>query len=161
MELNLSELISKKEKVKKIDITFNVDFKGEDFKISKPLAFNGEVKCSDDIITIVGKIKGSVDMQCSRCLKIFSYNIDLDICEEFTNNSDKEDDSIILFEDDLYLSEVIVNNVISTLPIKKLCKEDCKGLCHKCGVDLNLEACKCNNDNIDIRMAKLMDLFKE
>lgn len=161
MELNLSELISKKEKVKKLDITFNIDFKGEDFEISKPLVFNGEVKCSNDIITIIGNIKGSVDMQCSRCLKIFSHNIDLDICEEFTNNSDKEDDSIILFEDDLYLSEVIVNNVISTLPIKKLCKKECKGLCHKCGVDLNLETCKCNNENIDIRMAKLMDLFKE
>lgn len=161
MELNLSEMISKKEKVKKLDITLNIEFKGEDFEISKPFGFNGTIKCFDDIISVIGNVKGSVEMQCSRCLKDFSYNIDLDICEEFTNNSDKEDDSIILFEGDLYLSEVIVNNVISTLPIKKLCKEDCKGLCHKCGVDLNLETCKCNNDNIDIRMAKLMDLFKE
>lgn len=161
MELNLSEMISKKEKVKKLDITLNIEFEGEDFEISKPFGFNGTIKCFDDIISVIGNVKGSVEMQCSRCLKDFSYNIDLDICEEFTNNSDKEDDSIILFEGDLYLSEVIVNNVISTLPIKKLCKEDCKGLCHKCGVDLNLETCKCNNDNIDIRMAKLMDLFKE
>ena len=161
MELNLSELISKKEKVKNIDVTFNIDLKGEDFEISKPLTFKGEIKCSNDILTVIGNIKGSVKMQCSRCLKIFSHNIDLDICEEFTNNSDKEDDSITFFEDDLYLSEVIVNNVISTLPIKKLCKKDCKGLCHKCGADLNLGTCTCNNDNIDIRMAKLMDLFKE
>ena len=100
-------------------------------------------------------------MQCSLCLEIFSHNFDLDIFEEFTNNSDKEDDSISFFEDNLYLSEVIVNNVISTLPIKKLCNENCKGLCHECGTNLNLVTCNCNSDNIDIRMAKLMDLFKE
>ncbi|MDO4534713.1 MAG: YceD family protein [Clostridium perfringens] len=161
MELNLSELISKKEKVKNIDVTFNIDLKGEDFEISKPLTFKGEIKCSSDILTVIGNVEGSVKMQCSRCLKIFSHNINLNICEEFTNNSDKEDDSITFFEGDLYLSEVIVNNVISTLPIKKLCKKDCKGLCHECGTDLNLGTCNCNNNDIDIRMAKLMDLFKE
>lgn len=161
MELNLSDLISKKEKVKKIDITFSVNLKGEDFIISKPLAFKGEAKCSDDILTIIGNVKGLIEMQCSRCLEIFSHNIDLDIFEEFTNNSDKEDDSIAFFEDNLYLSEVIVNNVISTLPIKKLCNENCKGLCHECGTNLNLGTCNCNSDNIDIRIAKLMDLFKE
>ena len=113
------------------------------------------------ILTIIGNVKGLIEMQCSRCLEIFSHNIDLDIFEEFTNNSDKEDDSIAFFEDNLYLSEVIVNNVISTLPIKKLCNENCKGLCHECGTNLNLGTCNCNSDNIDIRMAKLMDLFKE
>ena len=76
MELNLSDLISKKEKVKKIDITFSVNLKGEDFIISKPLAFKGEAKCSDDILTIIGNIKGLIEMQCSRCLEIFSHNID-------------------------------------------------------------------------------------
>ncbi|MDV5106550.1 YceD family protein [Clostridium perfringens] len=37
---------------------------------------------------------------------------------------------------------------------------DCKGLCQKCGIDLNKETCQCDNEEIDLRMAKLMDLFK-
>lgn len=81
--------------------------------------------------------------------------------EKFTNNSNQEDDSIAYVEgDELDVAEAVVENVISTLPIKRLCSIDCKGLCQKCGIDLNKETCQCDNEEIDLRMAKLMDLFK-
>ena len=51
------------------------------------------------------------------------------------------------------------NNILLTLPIKRLCKEDCKGLCQQCGNNLNLSTCQCDNDDIDPRLAKLKDLF--
>ena len=41
--------------------------------------------------------------------------------------------------DTLDITEIIENSIISTLPIKRLCKEDCKGLCSKCGANLNIE----------------------
>ena len=81
--------------------------------------------------------------------------------EKFTNNSNQEDDSIAYVEgDELNVAEAVVENVISTLPIKRLCSIDCNGLCQKCGIDLNKETCQCDNEEIDLRMAKLMDLFK-
>lgn len=164
MKLNFSELCSKRERTKNFDITLDdqsVRFDNEELKVSEPLKFQGEVKSYDDIVNIKGKITGTLELECSRCLKNFSFPVDTDMDDEFTNNSNQEDDSIILVEGDILdITEIIVNNVISTLPIKNLCDENCKGLCHECGTDLNVHNCNCNHQDVDIRMAKLMDLFK-
>jgi len=45
-----------------------------------------------------------------------------------------------------------------SVPMKKLCKENCKGLCPKCGSDLNKEKCKCITEEIDPRWKPLMNL---
>ncbi|MFN3694656.1 MAG: YceD family protein, partial [Ignavibacterium sp.] len=44
---------------------------------------------------------------------------------------------------------------ILAIPMKKLCKEDCKGLCPRCGADLNFEQCTCPKEEIDPRWEKL------
>lgn len=65
----------------------------------------------------------------------------------------------MLLEDEVIdVTEVIENNIIIELPIKRLCKENCKGLCQQCGVNLNFSKCKCEKD-IDPRLAKLKDFF--
>lgn len=164
MKLNFSDLCSRKKINKSLDFTLDLktlEFDNEELKVIEPLKFQGFVKAYNSIITISGNVIGTIEVRCSRCLKNFSQSINLDFTEEFTNNLNKEDDSITLVEDDIIdIVEVVVNNVISTLPIKKLCREDCKGLCHQCGVDLNVHSCTCNTEDVDVRMAKLMDLFK-
>ncbi|MGL5245207.1 MAG: YceD family protein [Sarcina sp.] len=164
MKLKFSELCSKRERKKAIDLCLdlkNIEFEHETFRVLNPLEFKGEILSYDDIIIIKGKVTGKIQMECSRCLKHFSYNVHNDIDEKFTNNSNQEEDSIILVEgDELDITEIIVNNVISTLPIKKLCDENCRGLCQECGTDLNVHICNCNTQDVDIRLAKLKDLFK-
>ncbi|MPQ44164.1 YceD family protein [Clostridium tarantellae] len=164
MKLKFSELCSKRERKKALDLCLDlkkIQFEHDEFGVLEPLKFNGEIKTNYDVIIISGKITGKIEMACSRCLKHFSYDICNDINEKFTNNSNQEEDSIILVEgDELDITEIIVNNVISTLPIKKLCDENCKGLCHECGTDLNVHICNCNTQDVDIRLAKLKDLFK-
>ncbi len=49
---------------------------------------------------------------------------------------------------------------ILSIPMKKLCKPDCKGLCFKCGRDLNKGECKCTETEIDPRWEKIIDLKK-
>ena len=63
--------------------------------------------------------------------------------------------------DTLDITEIIENSIISTLPIKRLCKEDCKGLCSQCGTNKNVKECQCDNFDVDIRLAKLRELFGE
>ena len=165
MKLIFSEICSKRERRKSLDFILDLksfEFEGENMKVIEPLNFTGEVISNESFIELVGNITGELQMKCSRCLTNFSYEISIDMDEKFTNNSNQEDDSIAYVEgDELDVAEAVVENVISTLPIKKLCNENCKGLCHECGTNLNLGTCNCNSDNIDIRMAKLMDLFKE
>lgn len=165
MKLSFTDLCSKREKKKTLELTLDlkeITFDGEVLKVLEALNFKGEIISYNDIIKISGVINGILELQCSRCLENFSYKIDLTIDEEFTNNINNEDDSIILVEgDELDITEIIVNNVISTLPIKKLCSENCNGLCQECGTNLNVHNCNCNKQDVDIRMAKLMDLFKQ
>lgn len=162
MEFKFSELTSKKERSKKLDLIVEqeiIELPGEEIKILEPIKFDGELKMVDDIVSLYGNITTKLELECSRCLKNFSIDVNTDIDEKFSNNY-KEDDSIALIEGDILdVADAIVSNVISTLPIKRLCVEQCKGLCQQCGADLNIEKCRCDDSNIDIRFEKLKDLF--
>lgn len=162
MEFKFSELTSKKERSKKLDLIVEqeiIELPGEEIKILEPIKFDGELKMVDDVVSLYGNITTKLELECSRCLKNFSIDVNTDIDEKFSNNY-KEDDSIALIEGDILdVADAIVSNVISTLPIKRLCVEQCKGLCQQCGADLNIEKCHCDDSNIDIRFEKLKDLF--
>ncbi|MGL5634850.1 MAG: YceD family protein [Sarcina sp.] len=164
MELRFSELTSKKEKCKAINLVVEEDtiyIPGEIIKVLKPITFNGVAKVVEDVITLEGNISTELELQCSRCLKNFSTTVNTSIDEKFSNNF-KEDESIVPIESDILdVSEIIANNVISTLPIKRLCDEQCKGLCQTCGADLNLHQCSCSDLDTDIRFEKLKELFKQ
>lgn len=162
MEFKFSEMTSKKEKSKVLEFTLEkekVELPGETIKFIEPIDFKGNLRFIEDIVEISGDVKTTLELQCSRCLKNFSYQVNTDFGEKFSNNY-KDDDNIALVEGDIIdISEVIVNNVISTLPIKRICTDQCKGLCQSCGVDLNKSTCDCGNQNIDLRFDKLKDLF--
>jgi len=80
--------------------------------------------------------------------------------EKFSNNSDNKDDEIIFIDGDtIDITNIVKNNIILSLPFKKLCKDDCKGICQNCGGNLNTTSCHCKEDDIDPRLAKLKDLF--
>ncbi|MGL4990375.1 MAG: YceD family protein [Sarcina sp.] len=162
MELKFSDAISKKEINKSINLIVDEDrifLPGEEIKILNPISFSGKAKMVNGNITLEGDIKAILELQCSRCLKDFEICIETDIDDKFSNNLN-EDESIAYIEGDILdISDAIVSNVISTLPIKRLCEEQCKGLCQSCGADLNLHKCQCNDSNVDIRFEKLKDLF--
>jgi uncharacterized protein len=56
------------------------------------------------------------------------------------------------------ITDDVRDYLILAVPMKKLCKEDCKGLCYKCGTDLNKSSCDCKQDEIDDRWSKLLEL---
>ncbi len=161
--INISELNEKKVSKKQIDVTLDVvelQDSYEKYTVLKPLKVIGELNSVGDIISLEGKVTGVLELTCSRCLKNFNYDIQLDINEKLTNNPENKDDEIIFINNDkLNLTEIVENNIIMSLPIQRLCQEDCKGLCASCGSDLNLGECKCQHLNIDPRLAKLKDLF--
>ena len=166
MEIQFLDLISRKERKK--DITYKVEaepfyFEGDYIKPLSEVDVKGEVTSDNDIITIKAHIKVDLELKCSRCLDTFIYPIDIDIEERFTNNKELQDEEGIIFVegDTLDLSLIVENSIISTLPIKRLCAEDCKGLCSNCGANLNVDKCSCNNYDVDIRLAKLKELFGE
>ena len=166
MIIQFSDLISLKNRKKEVNITYDLApfyFDGDKIQAVEALKVVGNVSSSSDVLTLKASIKTSLKLHCSRCLEAFIYPIDIDIEERFTNNKDLQDEEGIIFVegDALDLSLIVENSIISTLPIKRLCAEGCKGLCSSCGVNLNVDKCTCDNYDVDIRLAKLKELFGE
>ena len=73
---------------------------------------------------------------------------------------DDENDDIIYYKKGILdIDEYILMEVASSLPMKTLCDEICKGLCPGCGIDLNKESCTCEDDYIDPRLEHLKEFF--
>jgi len=132
----------------------------------------GKLYKSDKTVYFNGSIKGSLALECSRCLKNFELPFDESVSSVFMPKTDfaEEGEEVELSGDDMdvqfYEGEEIdlfgpVRDQIALVaPMQPLCSEDCKGLCPKCGVDLNVENCGCQTMEIDPRLAALKKLIK-
>ncbi len=163
MKIQISDIISGKDRSKKIDEIFNIEsfeFEGDIIKPITPCKVNGVITSDSDILVITANIKTELEMVCSRCLDTFIYPIDIDIEERFTTNSESEDEeAVVVIDDVLDITELVETSIISTLPIKRVCKDDCRGLCQECGCNLNVHTCDCNKEDVDIRFEVLRGLF--
>ena len=72
-----------------------------------------------------------------------------------------EDEYIVCEGDGLDLEELVIADVILSMPAKLLCREDCKGLCPTCGINLNKESCGCDKKKVDPRLEALRALLDQ
>ena len=112
-------------------------------------------------------------LACGRCLGDYSYASEIPIEEEFfptvdlqTGRSlpvsaDAEEGSLIDSNHLLDLANTIREYVVTDIPMKPLCRQECLGLCQECGTDLNLGHCVCDNSPRDPRWRALADLKKQ
>ncbi len=163
MKVQISDIISGKDRNRKIDYNFEIPpfkFEGDIIKSRNSCQVVGKILSDSDILILNAKIKVDLEMICSRCLDTFIYPIDIDIEERFTTNSTSQDDeAVVVYDDVLNITEIVETIIISTIPIKRICKDDCKGLCQECGCNLNFNTCSCNNEDVDIRFEALKGLF--
>ena len=102
--------------------------------------------------------------ECDRCLKltkrIMEFKASGKLMEHKGNiDEDDESDEVVYLEDEqLNLEEYIWNQIVSSLPMKFICSDDCKGLCPHCGEDLNNGPCGCGDKTGDLRFEKLREL---
>jgi uncharacterized protein len=163
MKVQISDIISGKDRSKNFNYTFEMpqfDFEGDIIKPIGSCDVIGVISSDSDMLILSAKIKANLEMICSRCLDTFIYPIDIDIEERFTTNRSTEDDeAIVVMDDVLDITEIVETSIISTLPIKRVCKDDCKGLCQECGCNLNYNTCSCHKEDVDIRFEALKGLF--
>ncbi|GAA0722872.1 DUF177 domain-containing protein [Clostridium malenominatum] len=162
MVLDLSDLLKKKILKKDLDIT--VEEKGfydgmEYIAFKAPINLDGKLTLVGDVIELNGTIRTVLELQCSRCLASFSKSVEITIEEKLSTIEDKDDDYIFIKGDVVDITEIIENNIIISLPIKRLCDEECKGLCSNCGLNLNHSSCNCDEMNIEPRLSKLKNFF--
>jgi len=163
------EIILQDSNVKSIskDIDFayhkeNLVYNNETIEILKPIQIKGSV----NVLQGVAELKLSVSTRlmyiCSRCLESFEVDLDLMVDEKVSKDEQEGENVVTLEEGDvLDIRDVVMNNIYLALPLKALCKVDCKGLCQDCGKNLNEGQCSCTHEEVDPRLSALKDMFKE
>lgn len=112
----------------------------------KAANFSGSIK-------VTGRVEATVNTRCARCLKPLELPLSVEI-DETVGEEGVELEGTVLDVDN-----IVKNNILVELPIRYLCKDDCKGICSQCGADLNITECGCSHEQIDERFAVLKQLL--
>ena len=160
MLIDISEIVSCENK----EITKEVRIEQEAF-VSKlgefPIA-NRENKR----LLIFGETDVTVSIPCGRCLAEVPTDIHIVIDKDLLMNgqelSDEEmEETDYLIGLNLDIDKLIYGEILVNWPVKVLCREDCKGICKVCGMNLNEGNCDCQRTELDPRMAAIQDIFNK
>lgn len=138
----------------------DVEFSGF-FPLSEPVKFDGTVSNKTSLVELDATIRYSYNAPCDRCGIATVKEHKICVKKSLAPAIEGEDsDSILLVPDmKLDLDEFIYAEVIVSLPMKHLCSETCKGICAKCGKNLNDGECDCPKKEIDPRLSALAELL--
>lgn len=116
-------------------------------------------------VFIEGTASTTVEAACSRCLEktrqavkaSFKYTFAPPPAQpkEEWELSAEDLDFAYYEEDSIDLDALLFEQIMLHMPIKPLCRESCKGLCPRCGIDLNVAGCSCRDETFDERLAVL------
>lgn len=152
MNVNDTLTITDEELLEKNKLNKDIQFNGKFFKVEKSLLLNAEITYS-------------YSETCARCLEEFenkiTTNFNAIIVDEINEDYEAEDIEILIKDGCIDLEEPIKQIVYLSMPMKALCNNDCKGMCSKCGINLNTGKCECNDFVIDPRLEKLKTLLRD
>jgi uncharacterized protein len=148
-------------------LEFSIDTGPERLGDDVEVAFlRGEVQLlrMDYGILAQGTIATQVETQCVRCLAPISYPLTIRLAEQFAHDPqamDQDEDPVfpIVGRRMIDLALPLREHVLLDLPLRLLCRPDCRGLCSQCGANLNEVQCDCSQEEIDPRLAILRDLL--
>jgi len=161
MKISVGDLLKDIFKQKEINLSETIkDFEiaGDEIKLISPVTLKGIIANESGILKLDGILRLELELKCNRCLKEFKTEISLKINECFSNAESIPEDSYKFSGNDIDLTEMLTDVIITNMPMKILCKEDCKGLCNYCGSNLNHKECSCKNEAYDPRLEKLRQL---
>ncbi len=131
----------------------------------KDIIVDLEVDKFDRDIRVKIFLKSTALFECDSCLVNFEQHIQIQQQQLFEIGPVPEgsNEEIIYLSHDtteINLENLLAEGIVLNHPIRMQCKEECKGLCPGCGIDLNIEKCTCEEKDIDPRWEKLRKLIK-
>lgn len=155
-----------KEGLHKFVFETNVEELGIEERFVGSILLNCEMDKSSSQIILNCSLQITVKQVCDRCTVEFEDVIETDFKNIYFLTGHKmnngEDESGIYYlssnDDKIDLSDDTIENVLLVIPMKVLCKEDCKGLCSICGINKNKEECNCISDTSNPVWEKLLKL---
>lgn len=119
------------------------------------------------VLRIEGEAKLVISIPCARCLEPVNTEFDISIDREVDMKLSEEerleelDECGYISGTELDAEQLLYNEILINWPIRVLCKDDCKGICSRCGANLNFQTCDCDTTVPDPRMAAIRDIFSK
>ena len=137
---------------------------GVSYPVSEPVFAEGLVRNTAGVLMMTGSVRTTIHGICDRCAAEFDRDIDFPIdvvlVTEFANEENEDEWVFPLEGDSADLDDIVRTVFVLNLDSKLLCKEDCKGLCCRCGKNLNDGPCNCQKE-LDPRFAALKQLLEK
>jgi uncharacterized protein len=141
----------------------------DDFRVAEPIALAFDIFKDKLQFRLVGTVKTTLALACSRCLEPYTLPVDQRFDLRYQPHAQntgegereiEEDDLTTAFyaNDEIDLGQLMREQFYLALPMKPLCSDDCKGLCPACGANLNRTTCDCSRSWEDPRLAALKEL---
>lgn len=133
----------------------------------------GRASLKNEEVRLRGRIHAQVEASCDRCLRPVGVPVDAEFDTVYVPQASEANitENVELQADDLRtavyegeaieVDDLVREQILLALPTRLLCGEECKGLCPRCGADLNSQACSCEQHEVDPRWAALAALKKE
>lgn len=171
MLVDVSEVLSNENKAvtRDVEIDFTVFDAGRgEFQVLNRTAFPLSVSnVEGKRLTIAGRTEVTIAIPCDRCLTEVPVNFPIEISEEIdipkllAGDAAQLEETSYMLGTSLDVDKLIFGEILVSWPTKVLCREDCRGICKRCGTNLNLAACQCQKTEPDPRMAAIQDIFNQ
>ncbi|MDA8082997.1 MAG: DUF177 domain-containing protein [Nitrospiraceae bacterium] len=147
----------------------------DDGSVIAPVVSHLDLQKMGTEVMIRGSLRTEVSLECSRCLQPFRRNMDIPVnvvyhpLEEVAGegipvrhalNADEMDMGFYR-EGEIDLQELLREQIVLDAQMKPLCDDKCKGICPKCGTDLNKGTCTCSRESVDPRLEVLKQYFQK
>ena len=176
MLINLTDVFTSEGKVKNISARYDQEsfrYMGNDYPVSDKSDVSLTLtNIGTGCVLVEGKLELTLTIPCDRCLQ--SVNVPLSVAfthqvlspdiedaasKEISNDASFDDEQNFVSGYELDTDALINNEILINMPVKVLCREDCKGICPVCGHNLNEGECGCDRFVPDPRMAAIKDIF--
>ena len=146
-----------------------IELESDELKLKSLVDVQGKLTKHIAQTDVEGTISAETETGCTRCLQAVEQKLDISFEAAFVTEENytkakeaeinaKDLDVSVVEDDKIDLAELVREQILLNLPEQVFCKEDCKGLCEKCGANRNLIDCKCIEKEVDPRWSALKNL---
>lgn len=171
MRIDVSEVISTKNKSITREVSWELpvfDAGQGAFPVRSAVPFSLSVaNVEHKRLVITGETEVVIGAVCDRCLAEVPITFPIEIFRELdlekflAQDAGELEEADYMTGSDLDVDQLIFGEILVSWPTKVLCREDCKGICKRCGANLNLATCQCQKTEPDPRMAAIQDIFNQ
>lgn len=150
-----------------------VELDDETARLISEATVEGHASRKGEEVRVSGMIRAEAEVLCDRCLAPIRVPLEVEFDTSFIprERAAARGENVELLADELGLAafeggeldvdELVREQILLALPTRRLCREECRGLCQKCGADLNAGQCSCEQGEADPRWSALADWKNE